>query len=133
MCCSEGCWAPKSCWILRSLLCISVQRRENVKTMKMKQKLGKQRVCFQVDRIKYLREYDPERRVRTWTMARRCWRRCSMSASSSTSSPSKSSNLQIQNEKFRNMEHSLIQKSYLGNTCLSRRVTLSFLTRWVRQ
>lgn len=34
----------------------------------------------------------------TWTMAMRCWRRCSIRASSSTSSPSKSSNLQTPNK-----------------------------------
>lgn len=36
----------------------------------------------------------PRRYIQTWTMAIRCCRRCSMSASSSISSPSKSSKLQ---------------------------------------
>lgn len=36
----------------------------------------------------------PGRHIQTWTMAIRCCRRCSMSASSSISSPSKSSRLQ---------------------------------------
>lgn len=44
-----------------------------------------------------VRATDGERRgsTRTCTMARRCWRRCSIRASSSISSPSKSSNLHV--------------------------------------
>lgn len=38
--------------------------------------------------------WTPRRYIQTWTMAIRCCRRCSMSASSSISSPSKSSKLQ---------------------------------------